>query len=555
MPSRLSAVPETSVRSTPRWRAFLSDRLASSSLRLMFCISLPVLLSACGVFTQNVAYKPVGFTVDQPVLQAAPGALPSGSSVTANSAHSPAAQPQPRKIAVFFDGTANDEGSDTNVKRLHSLVSLQDRGDIATLYVVGVGDGIDGIGKVTGAGINARVMLGYEFILNHYQPAGEDRPADEIYIFGFSRGAYAARILTTMLHYGGRVRETVLPGAMPKLTPQEISQEVHKAVFPGFMRGNAQAPSKRFDEVSRVLSDKGLSQAPSGDGRTAKPSVPVRVLGLWDTVQALGFESTLEALWANWHANEAPPANVDEPNRRYGERLCNVEQALHAVSLDDDRATVFTPLLISRAHLFDGCEANMGMLDSERRILKGRLQEVWFSGAHSDVGGGYASGALAGVSLNWMVEQIRCTGLLPNSLCKLPPPVRVVREDPLGGSHDPIHGIFKVYPRNHRDVVQMASDTRSIWRGDTGAPASVCVHPAVFERRRLIDPAWHESDQLLLNSGPQTVELVRADYGMGKRWSWLKQRRSSDEGHTLERFRVEAYPDCLFMNQTVKVPQ
>jgi len=337
------------------------------------------------------------------------------------------------------------------------------------------------------------------------------------------------------------------------MTPKEISAEVHEAVFPGFMLGDAPAPSVRRLAIPKALEARRLIQEPSGDGKAATPSVPVKVLGLWDTVQTLGVEKVLDALWVDLQ-NTPPEVDVDEPNRRYGERLCNVERAFHAVSLDDDRATVFTPLLISRAHLFNGCPKDMGMLDSGRRIKAGQLQEVWFAGAHSDVGGGYAGSSLAGVSLNWIVDQLKCTGLLPGSLCGQPSPVRVVRADPLGGSHDPIYGIFKVYPRVHRNVVDMADSHRSIWRGDKQAPASMCVHPAVFERRLLIDPAWHESDQLLLHA-PETVDLVPAPHGMGKAWKWLRQRRSPEDPPAVGRFEVSAYPGCQFMTQTVKAPE
>lgn len=100
---------------------------------------------------------------------------------------------KPRKIVIFFDGTHNNPSSDTNVKKLHSLVTLQDRKSVASLYIDGVGVGSDVAGMSLGLGVKARVRIAYEFLLANH------REKDEIYIFGFSRGAYQARILASLL--------------------------------------------------------------------------------------------------------------------------------------------------------------------------------------------------------------------------------------------------------------------------------------------------------------------------------------------------------------------
>ena len=122
----------------------------------------------------------------------------------------------PRKIAIFFDGTHNDEASDTNIKRLHSLVTLQARNDIAAIYIEGVGTGRDFLGMTMGVGVKARVKIAYQFLLENYRP----KEKDQIYIFGFSRGAYSARILVSLLYYAG------LPSAA-KLSANEITDRVY----------------------------------------------------------------------------------------------------------------------------------------------------------------------------------------------------------------------------------------------------------------------------------------------------------------------------------------
>lgn len=498
-----------------------------SRARRLSCLVLAAALAGCA----NVGHKPRGFLV------------PPVSSTTDSTA-------QARKIVIFFDGTANDEGSDTNVKRLHSLVTLQARDDIASLYVLGVGAGLDPLGAVTGAGINARAKLGYEFILNHYQRQGPKTRADEIYIFGFSRGAFGARILATMLNFAGIVEERPRKeGELRKYTPEELAELVHQATFPGFGQGEADRTDQRAAKLASELKRHGLQSVPGEDGRIA---VPVKVLGLWDSVEALGLPPVVENTRIRFHP--VPPAvNVDEPNRRYGEKLCNVERAYHALSIDDNRATVFTPLLLSREHLFDGCLPGTGMLDAEGSIKAESLQEVWFAGAHSDVGGGYAKGALSGVSLNWMLNRLRCTGLFPMDKCsnaheKDFKDLKYVREDFLGGSHDPTAGVWAFYPKVSRDLVSFSLDEASLWARNQ---APLCVHDSVLKRRSLIEPRYQEYEQLTLQR-TGAVELVSGPYGKERNWTWLRERSQESEARVVAKIDIQEYPNCHFNRQITK---
>jgi uncharacterized protein (DUF2235 family) len=468
---------------------------------------------------------------------------------------------------IFYDGTANDEGSDTNVKRLHSLITLQNKPNIASLYVQGVGTNFDPVGAAFGAGINARVALGYEFILNHYQRRGPDVPADEIYIFGFSRGAFNARILATMLNFAGIVREIPKEGALRKLTPKQLAEAVHEATFGTFIEfPKAERDSvRRMEKLAADLEKLRLrSDVSNGD-----VAVPVKVLGLWDSVQALGLGTLIENLPV--HFFSVPPrADTDEPNLRYGEKLCNVERAYHALSIDDNRATTFTPLLLSRDHMFKGCPPNKGMLDEHRAIKAGALQEVWFSGAHSDVGGGYATSALSGVSLNWMLNRLRCDGLLPKTgdglLSKADciggkdvklvreddKPVRKddkpVREDFLGGSHDPRAGWGAIYPNVSRDLVDFSFHDKAIVKAN---PRPLCVHESVVQRRGLIGTNQHEYTQMLLEKDG-VVQLTPDQDGKGRWREGLRERKDSTKPADKKMIDVQVYPDCHFMKSAVQ---
>ncbi|NML44679.1 DUF2235 domain-containing protein [Ramlibacter sp. G-1-2-2] len=377
----------------------------------------------------------------------------------------------PRKIVVFFDGTHNNEASDTNVKRLHSLVTLQNRLEIFTLYVEGVGTESDVVGMGAGAGIGARARLGYEFILQHY------RPNDQIYIVGFSRGAYTARILNSLLYRAG------VPRKPEGKTYTEAAQYVYEAVTGHFdWFGNEVVRTPR--QIKTALREHAM-----------RPNGPVQVqaLALWDTVASLGIPDESARL-ADKGGFKAYHPDIDDPSERYGDTLCNVTEAYQALSIDDDREWIFTPLPLSRAHLFEGCKD---------RIAKIKLREVWFAGAHSDVGGGYEDTQLSGVSLNWMIEQLEETKLLPNGT--------QVREDVYGGSHDPEAGKWSpLYHRMHRDVAGYPFDEESL------SSKTLCVHRSVFERRKVAPMHDHENQQLALLA-PGKVCLVEDDKFRGRR--------------------------------------
>ncbi len=349
---------------------------------------------------------------------------------------------RPKKIAIFFDGTANDPNSDTNVKQLHSLVSLQRRNDIATSYIKGVGTSGKVLGMAMGWGIGHDVREAYQFLLETYNEN------DEIYIFGFSRGAYASRILSAILYYGG----------IPKVKPiydkegkdifdyKALSEDVYSAY-----KGE-KSTKQRNSEILEVFKN-----VPNIKIQNIKP-VHVKVLGLWDTVEALGLPNYKE--------------DIDVPNNRYGDQLCNVENAYQAVSIDDDRANVFTPLLITRTHMYNACKS--WSKEQKETHQKKHVKEVYFSGAHSDVGGGYKNNYLNGVSLNWMISNIQSTGILPEN--------SNVQQNMYASTHDPESGIIWgiLYHKKNRNLHEYIN------RKFNGKLASyekkLKIHESVFKR-------------------------------------------------------------------------
>lgn len=301
---------------------------------------------------------------------------------------------KPKEIYVFLDGTANDAGSRTNVAKLHNLVSLQRSPDIATIYIDGVGTRMGGmfLGLTTGLGNAKRVQEAYRFLAENYNDG------DKIYIFGFSRGAWSARILSAMLYVAGlpdlnRLQESARMDAVDDIY-------YHYKRFWGTIPlvGDDRSLAERRSSVLKYLSEIKLTE-------NHRTNITVDFLGLWDTVQALGVASLDDT-------------NTGEPNDLYGDQLCNIRYIAHAVSLDDYRFEEFTPLLFRQRHLAEErCIIKETEQKSESTIqnantimfenVETEIHETWFSGAHSDVGGGYEDTTIDGISLNWMLSKMK----------------------------------------------------------------------------------------------------------------------------------------------------
>lgn len=448
------------------------------------------------------------------------------------------ATPGRQKIAIFFDGTHNDIASDTNIKRLHSLVSLQRENNISSLYLEGVGVGIDPLGAGAGVGMEARIRIAYEFVLNHY------RAKDQIYIFGFSRGAYAARILASMLYNVGLVTQGD-PGGKRPMTATEIANGAFDAY---------KQPLREDDEKARRVE---ATKALALHGLTPSNPVNVEVLGLWDTVEAMGVPDwgsrILHDLEIRQHV-----ADIDVRNNRYGDQLCNVKRAYQALSIDDDREWIFTPLPLDRTHLFRHCvKGHTPMLDEDGKIRPGVLREVWFAGAHSDVGGGYADSLLSGVSLNWMIDNLtgRTKDGKNESDAGLLPHHAGVRSDPFGTSHDAEGGIWRVlYHNMKRDLGTYVMDQR-VEGSDQPYPRrraelghTLCVHSSVLQRRAALPlQPWENNLLALQKAGP--VHLV-AEFKKG-RPDWLPRLREARTTVEVKRstllMQVEQWPNCRTM--------
>lgn len=247
-----------------------------------------------------------------------------------------------KKIVFCADGTWDDVAKETNVYKL--FTTLAHTSTQFPYYDKGVGAGQLPLEHLLagafGLGLFQKIKDGYTAIAHCYEVG------DQIFIFGFSRGAYTARSLAGMISVCG----------VPTVNFDD--NLVHSA----FQVYRDTDRTRRAASLACLTERYGLFDA------------KISLLGVWDTVGALGIPGSL--LGDN-HDLVFGFLDTD----LHPDVLC----ACHAVSIDERRKE-FRPTLWTRG-------------DSTAQAV----EQVWFAGTHGDVGGGYKDGGLSDISLSWML--------------------------------------------------------------------------------------------------------------------------------------------------------
>jgi hypothetical protein len=340
---------------------------------------------------------------------------------------------------LLSDGTGNSAAklNKTNVWWLYQALDLGGDDQIA-LYDDGVGASgfrpLQILGGAFGWGLSRNVRDLYEFLCRHY------REDDQIYIFGFSRGAFTARTLAGLICKCGILdcRKSI----PRRRGDNDLQLNTHEGLKAGVKlaymsyRRDYEAP---FAQLYRWLRDLILSPVPASKSFREHYSVPhpvrIRFVGVWDTVDAVGLPfDELSTLIDNiFYPHRFPDQNLSD----------QVDQACHAIAIDDERYT-FHPVLWNER----------GTADSER------ITQVWFPGMHSDVGGGYPDNDLARVSLEWMIRQSQFHRNRGDGLRFNAHSVRAIeqRAQPLGKMHDSRRGVGVYYRYKPRHVASLCDD-------------------------------------------------------------------------------------------------
>lgn len=223
--------------------------------------------------------------------------------------------------------------------------------------------------SAVGWGVADRIREGYEFICRHYEQG------DTVYLFGFSRGAFEARSLAGFIHRVGLL-----------LRSQGIGPDARRLV------DMAYDIYRRGDDASLAFLGKFLRRLVRPRAGTAAPGfrdaaeVRLHFVGVFDTVEALGI-GELEAFGKPLRHRDLPLLRRHTAHHAATALPPNVAHGRHAMALHELRAK-FEPLL----------------WDAPATSTQ-RLKQVWFAGAHADVGGGYKETTLSDITLRWLAAE------------------------------------------------------------------------------------------------------------------------------------------------------
>ncbi|KAK6386667.1 hypothetical protein LTR65_008866 [Meristemomyces frigidus] len=227
------------------------------------------------------------------------------------------------------------------------------------------------IGGYLGSGISENIREAYAFICSNYEEG------DEIYLVGFSRGAFTARSVGAFIAEVGLLTAVGLDSFYPIFKDWENQVDTKYKPQYGSSAWPVRRPSFNDPSYMPKLVEAGLTT----------PNIPIKAIAVWDTVGTLGVPE-IDVLGLKL---------FDSTHREYSfvntEVPANLEYAYQALALDEERKT-FSPTV---------WESPKPGAPSSLQILK----QCWFPGVHSNIGGGYQDTSMADITLAWMVSQLQ----------------------------------------------------------------------------------------------------------------------------------------------------
>lgn len=350
------------------------------------------------------------------------------------------ADQMPKNIIICCDGTGNQFGhNNSNVVKLYSVIEKEPGKQIA-YYDPGVGTNQSAglsltlkasmrriIGLATGYGLYQNVYEAYAYLMENFEPG------DQVYLFGFSRGAYTVRVLSGFIKRLGLLEkgcQNLIPYAF------NIYSSTRQKPIPGTdkMRLDNEIAYKFRARFSRKC--------------------PIKFLGIWDTVSSIGY-------FGNWKSYP------------YTANNSNVDMIRHALAIDERRAFY-----------------TQNKLGQNKRGTD--IKEVWFAGVHSDVGGSYPEqeSGLAKVALQWMLNEAEAVGLKVNT-SKYKEIVLDHNNEALDGPdpnstlHRSLKGawwIGEIIPRSKYDYQTRHREWYIPLGRNREIPEAAIIHQSVFQR-------------------------------------------------------------------------
>ena len=262
-----------------------------------------------------------------------------------------------KRLAIFSDGTWSKPSQDfpTNVVKLSRAILPVDGSGIEQRVFYHDGVGASGgwwrhfTGGAFGEGIDGIIKANYRFLIENYESG------DELFLFGFSRGAYLARSTAGLIRNCGLLK------------PAHLDQ--FDAAYDLY---------RRRDEASHPRADEATAF------RAAYSWEPrIKFIGVWDTVGSLGIPITPLRFWTK------------EFYEFHDVQLSSwVDSAFQALAVDERRKP-FAPTLWQ------------GQANAKDQIL----EQAWFPGVHSNIGGGYGDHSLSDLALQWLADKAQASGL------------------------------------------------------------------------------------------------------------------------------------------------
>ena len=303
-----------------------------------------------------------------------------------------------KRIAIFCDGTwntpdkaENGKNCQTNVVKLANALSPVSKDGILQKLYYDTGIGSEGkmaariFDGATGYGISGKIQQAYRFIINNYEPG------DELFLFGFSRGAFTVRSLSGLIRNSGILKTenlNLIPKAYniyhsrrAEYQPREIEATLFRKTY-------------AVEETTRI-----------------------KFIGVWDTVGALGNPLFMKSV-------------LSRRNQFHDTDLSSrVDNAFHAIAVDEKRKNFEATLWHQQPH-------SIGQV----------LEQVWFPGVHTDIGGGNpeTESGLSDIALKWMLEKAQSCNLNFDNI--------VINPDPLAKIHESYQGFYKLQRKLFRPI-------------------------------------------------------------------------------------------------------
>lgn len=322
-----------------------------------------------------------------------------------------------KRIIVCCDGTWNtpdktEKGTPlhTNVVKIAMAAKAVANDGVAQALYYDPGVGTSGnwlkraFDGATGSGLSKNVLEAYKYLIANHENG------DELFLFGFSRGAYTARSLAGLIRSCGILR-------MDAMNMTDHAFELYQS-----RRSSTHPREKEATLFRRTYAVSDIT--------------PVKFIGVWDTVGSLGNPLLLNGFFSR-------------RNRFHDTDLSStVEFAYQALAIDETRRHFKTAMWHGQAH------------------ARGQtLEQVWFVGVHSNIGGGYASTALSDIALEWMVDKARRCGLDLEAIAMQP--------DSQHQREESRTGFYLMMPKFIRPIAQP---------DDQKGPTNESLHPSVLER-------------------------------------------------------------------------